>query len=237
MLVILLYHRSFVCRYGNSLDTLERHFQYLKKLYPIKLPFEPLTKGRLNVCLSFDDATYDFYHNVYPLLKTYNLKALLSVPVSYIEESHIQSPEERLKSLGDFSFQRSPPSYAFCSFNELKEMADSDLVSIASHGMDHVDLSKKETNLDYELLTSKHVLEKQLQKPIDVLVLPYGKYNRVVLKESKDPYKIVMRIGSGVNFSWNDPLHYRVNADQVEDISQLFSIKNKVFYFFNKLIS
>lgn len=236
MLIILLYHRSFVCRYGNSLETLKRHFEYLKDRYPIKLPFESLAKGRLNVCLSFDDATYDFYHNVYPLLKTYRLKALLSVPVSYIAEDHVQSPVQRLQALSDFSFHKSPPSYAFCSFKEIKEMADSGLVAIASHGMDHIDLSKKDVNLDFELNTSKKILEARLNKEIDTLVFPYGKYNKEVINQSKSFYKTVMRIGSGLNFSWEDRLHYRVNADQVEDLSPIFSKKHLLRCFFSKIL-
>lgn len=237
MLIILLYHRSFVCRYGNSLETLKRHFEYLKEYYPIKLPLEPLVKGQLNVCLSFDDATYDFYYNVYPLLKVYGLKALLSVPVSYIEEFHSEPPEERLKNLSNFSFQRSPPSSAFCSFKELQEMVDSGLVAIASHGMDHVDLSKKDVNLNFELNTSKKILEQRLNRGIDTLVFPYGKYNKQVMTESKSIYKVVMRIGNGLNFSWKGFLHYRVNADQVEDISTLFSKKNRLLYLFNKVLN
>ena len=155
--------------------------------------------------------------------------------MKYIEESHSNSPAERLQALSDFSFQRSPPSYAFCSFKELEEMVDSGHVAIASHGMAHVDLSKKETNLDFELTTPKKILEQRLKKSIDTLVFPYGKYNKKVLKKSKESYKVLMRIGSGLNFSWRDYLHYRVNADQVEDIASLFSIKNRLFYLFNKI--
>jgi len=235
MLITLLYHRSFECRYGNSLHILKKHFEYLKKNYPIKLPFEPLDKRRWNVCISFDDATYDFYYYVYPLLKAYDLKALLSVPVGYIEETHTTPSSERLKSLSSFSFQDSPPSYAFCSFQELEDMVKSGHVMIASHGMTHVDLSQKNVNLDFELRMSQIILDKRLSQKTSVLVLPYGKYNQEVLSYSKSFYKSVMRIGNGAHFSWKKFLHYRVNADQVENISTLFSIKNKFLYLFNRI--
>jgi peptidoglycan/xylan/chitin deacetylase (PgdA/CDA1 family) len=236
MLVILLYHRSFLCRYGNPLTTLESHFQYLKSNYPIIAPFESLHSRKWNICLSFDDATYDFYYQVYPLLKQYQVKAVLSVPVRYIAEEHLQPSSQRLEALKDFSFQTSPPSYAFCSFKELEEMVQSGLVTIASHGMDHVALSQQGVDLDYELHTSKHILEERLKIQINAIAFPYGKYNRQVIKQAKKNYELLLRIGNGLNFSWRGSLHQRINADEIEDVKSLFLVKKKCSYLIKAFI-
>lgn len=236
MLIILLYHRACAGRYGNELETLNNHFKYLKSTYPISVPSEPLVKGKLNVCISFDDATYDFYHHVYPLLKAYDLKALLAVPAAYIQEKHTLPPAERLQSLSAFSFQKTPPSHAFCSFEELKEMAESGLVKIASHGMAHVDLSGQQAPLDFELQESKRILEHHLAQDIDTFVFPYGKYNKKALKRSRAYYRYLLRIGTGINFSWRDSLHYRVSADETKDLSTLFSSIKKAGYLFKTLV-
>lgn len=236
MLIILLYHRAFACRYGNSIETLEQHFCYLKKHHILSLPSEsPYIGKKLRVCLSFDDATYDFYHFVYPLLKAYNLKALLAVPAGYIADHHTLSSENRLKALSNFSFQKNPPSYAFCSYQELKEMTESGHIEIASHGMHHIDLSQSPSSLELELKESKTLLESKLGHPVTSFVFPYGKYNQNVLFQAKKYYSTLLRIGNGINFSWKDSLHYRICADQIENISSLFSLSNKFLYFINKI--
>jgi len=230
MFITLLYHRAFAGKYGNSIDVLERHFSYIQKKCSVILPGDLCLSHRCNVCLSFDDATCDFYYLVYPLLKKYQLKVLLAVPAHYIQEAHTISQKERLALAQNFSFQTSPPSYAFCSFQELEEMISSGHVQIASHGLHHVDLTKS-NSLEDELYVSKNLLEKRLNISIDTFVFPYGRYNQRVLEEARKHYTYVMRIGNALNFSWKAFLHYRVSADHIEEIQALFSPAKKVQYF------
>ena len=237
MLIILLYHRAFASRYGNSPQVLRKHFQYLKDNYPIAGPSSPLVPHKINIGLSFDDATFDFYYEVYPLLKEFNLQALLAVPAAYIEKEHWQSPKERLSSIVEFSSKVSPSSHSFCSFKELKEMQLSSHVVIASHGMHHIDLTQKNCNLKFELEKSKEILEKNLNTPIETFVFPYGRYNRQVLSEVKKVYKTALRIGTGLNFSWNESLLLRINADQTPDLTSLLSLKTYPSLFFKKILS
>ncbi|MEI8301096.1 MAG: polysaccharide deacetylase family protein, partial [Chlamydiota bacterium] len=225
MLIILLYHRAFTSRYGNCPEILRKHFQYLKSHHPITLPLDPLVSNKINICISFDDATFDFYHIVYPLLKEYDLKALLAVPASYIAKNHLSTTEERLASIIEFSSKTAPPSLGFCSFKELKEMVDSSHVCIASHGMTHTSLCQEGVDLKFELNKSKETLENALQVPVDTFVFPYGKYNQQVLSEVKKIYKTAIRIGNGLNFSWKDPLLLRINADQTPDLATILSFK------------
>src|SRR5262245_40280321 len=100
MLLALMYHRTSagpgVDKYANSVAMLRDHFMFLKEHYPLLLPGDSLSKQRLSVCLTFDDATFDFYHFIFPLLKEMNIRALLGVPVHYILEKTDLSPEERL---------------------------------------------------------------------------------------------------------------------------------------------
>jgi peptidoglycan/xylan/chitin deacetylase (PgdA/CDA1 family) len=237
MLIILLYHRAFVSRYGNSPEVLRKHFHYLSNNYPITLPLEPLIPNKINICISFDDATFDFYHVVYPLLKEFNLRALLAVPAAYIAEDNLHPPEERLSSIVEFSSTAQPAPLSFCSFKELKEMVDSSHVQIASHGMTHVDLSRQDVDLKFELESSKKLLETALQISIDTFVFPYGKYNKQILIDARKIYKAVLRIGSGLNFSWKDPLLLRVNADQTPDLVTKLAFKRYPALFFKKTLS
>lgn len=234
MLITLLYHRAFECPYGNNLDTLEKHFIYLKNHANVVLPFEELKKHSLNVCVSFDDATYDFYAYVYPLLKKHKIKALLSVSTGVISASETTDPSIRLAELKRFPNGSTNPS-CYCTYAEIAEMSSSGFVDIASHGVDHLNLTKKGVNLEKEIKTSKETLEAILNKKIDCFVYPYGRFNKTIHEAVKKYYKIGMRIGNGVNFSWDTALHYRINADGRKKVSSLIGLRKKIIGSFKSL--
>jgi len=225
MLLILMYHRAVAGPYGNSVPTLRAHFAHLRTAYPIVLPGESLAANRLNVCLTFDDAFVDFHAFVFPLLRECSLRAVLSVPTGFIiPESHL-SVEERLsvapeEAMRGRMFQLKAP---FCSWSELREMADSGLVSIASHSHQHVDLTRSAADLEFEVLQSKRVLERQLGREVSTFVYPFGRTDARAHALVKRHYPFAMRIGGALNAGWTpsrQPLS-RVGADGVRDIRQL----------------
>ena len=182
MILIYLYHQI------NQKKIFENHLSFLASKYKIILPQEKSSFFKISVCLSFDDATEDFYHSVYPLLKKYQAKALLAVPVKFIEKK------------------------GYCTWEQIIEMHNSPYVQIASHSFSHVNLLDKDVDLDLELKTSKRILEEKLNGEISTFVYPYGKMNRKLQKEVKKYYKYVMRIGSAAQFSWKQLL-YRIPSD------------------------
>ena len=96
-------------------------------------------------------------------------------------------------------------------------MVASGLVMPASHSASHANLNTLDTAaLQHEALHSKQTLEKQLNYPVNTLIYPYGKGNRLVHQHMARHYPYVMRIGSAVNMvkSWQpSALIYRLNAD------------------------
>lgn len=217
MLLALLYHKIGNIKYGNSLEMLGEHFLEIAKRYPTTLPGEGLYKG-INVCLTFDDAFFDFYHQIFPLLKKYNLKALLAVPTAYIPDKTPLSPLERLEKVRTFSDKPPPiPSPAFCTWSELKKLSQSPLIQIASHSVHHRPLTSTRIDPENELLTSKTVLEERLGVPITSFVYPYGQINKDVHALAKKYYSHIFRIGNAFNRNWynTNSLLYRVNADQL----------------------
>jgi len=142
------------------------------------------------VSLTFDDATIDFYEQLYPLLHEYQLKAVLAIPVGMIgKENH-------------------------CNWNQLCEMERSGLITFASHSFSHCNLMRPHTDLQKEIIQSKHVIEDRLQTPISSFVYPYGKWNRSLLRLALKHYTYTMRIGSAFNRVW-DPLLYRIPSDNL----------------------
>lgn len=230
MLLIPFYHRVGEGKYATPLPYLEEHFSWIQKNAQNVLPGDLLV-GKWNICLSFDDATFDFYYYIFPLLKKYKLKALLAVPSAYILENATESARERLKKLESFSFQKENfPSPCFCSWEELREMQQSGLVQVASHSHSHTLLIAKETDLSFELSFSKKTLSEKLGSDISTFVFPYGKCNQSAVKEAAKYYSYQMRVGSSANFSWatSPRLLYRIPADGSKNIQNLFSLPKRI---------
>lgn len=204
MMAALMYHRVGTGKHSNSLEMLKSHFTYLKDRFPVLLPGETLPKKKISVCLTFDDATFDFYHTVYPLLRELKMRALLGVPAGYIVEKTTLSTQERLSTPYPLMMQEGiyEKKVPFCTWEELKEMASSGYVEIASHSYFHCNLTFSFVDLEREVLLSKQCLEEKLGVEINSFIYPFGKTNPRVHEKVAEHYKYAFRIGSGINFGW-----------------------------------
>ena len=213
MLIALLYHQVGKGKYANSPKMMNDHFHYISKNYNTVLPGDRLSYFKTDLCLTFDDATIDFYECIYPLLKKYNLKAVLAVPVSFIEK----------------------PGY--CTWDMLKEISKNELLQIASHSYSHCNMTKDTVDLKIECLKSRYILEKKLGKKVLTFVYPYGKYSRKIHNIIVKNYKYVMRIGGSLNFGWKNfsNLIYRIPSDNLKTCNEIFLKRNYYKQFF-KLI-
>ncbi|MCH9608624.1 MAG: hypothetical protein S4CHLAM45_12050 [Chlamydiales bacterium] len=224
-----MYHRVGKGKHANAENTLIEHFEYLKQ-FPSVLPGDPIAPNQNAICLTFDDASYDFYHTVFPLLKKYNLRALLGVPVRYILEESTLLAEERLSvpytmAMQDGFFEKKAP---FCTWKEIEEMVASGHVEVASHSFAHCNLTFSFVDLQREIVESKKLIEKRIDQPVSSFIYPFGKVNHSVHLFVMQHYLYSFRIGSAVNWSWNckrAPL-CRIKADNTE-AKQLLSIGMK----------
>ncbi len=225
MLVTFLYHRIKNGKNANTEKNIEEHFEYLAKKYNIILPGEKVSLFKTNVCLTFDDGYFDFYHFVFPLLKKFNIKAQLAVPVKFIENSTSLDPKIRLS----FSENHSLNKGLFCTWKELKEMSDSGFVSIASHSYSHRNLLEKDIDLNLEIIQSKKILEDKLKKEVTTFVYPLGKFDEKIHHITLKHYKYAMRIGSTFNLSWKNlnNICYRIISDNLKSCNE--NIKPRAF--------
>ena len=225
MLLILLYHRAIDCQYGNPASTLRSHFSQLRQRFQASLPGEALRPGHLNLCLTFDDASADFFGYVFPLLQEFSLRAVLAVPTAFIVEKTSLSLEDRMavpcdQAMGGELFRTRAP---FCTWEELKLMAASGLVEVASHSHHHIDLTLPESDAKSEAVRSKMILEQRLGRAASTFAFPFGKVNSQTYGIIRQHYRYAMRIGGALNAGWSpkrQPL-CRVGADRVSDIGQL----------------
>ncbi len=232
MLLILMYHR--VLDRERVPQALRRHLSYLVDHHPLVWPGDPLPRGELSVCLTFDDATLDFSHLVYPLLEQLNAKALVAVPTGYIE-ADTQVPlaerlvaQERMAMNGDYGISGSP----LCTWKELKALEASGRVRCASHSHSHGDLTGAEVDLAQEVTGSRQLLTHELGSIPDSLVFPYGRTNPQVTRRVLADYRYALRIGSALNRDWNanGGLLYRVDADHFWPQGGVWSWTDQVGY-------
>jgi peptidoglycan/xylan/chitin deacetylase (PgdA/CDA1 family) len=206
MLLILLYHRvgGPAADGGNSPAVLAGHFRYLSDHAVVKLPGEPLEPGRLNVCLTFDDAYADFYYHVFPLLQKFSFPAILAVPTRFILEDTALSRASRLDVMqsdamrADVCEAKAP----FCTWAELRQMTASGLVQAASHSHNHWDMRQPATDVEYEAVHSQGLITKHLGCAASAFVYPYGRVNGGVRRAVRQHYEFDLRIGSAINWSW-----------------------------------
>lgn len=243
MLLTFLYHHIGFGKYSNSINLLEENLAYLSKKYNIVLPKDKIDFFKLNICLTFDDAFFDFYHFVFPILKKLKIKALLAVPVKFILDDTNIDQNIRLSVSYKEAFEKEIylKKAPFCTWNELKEMSDSKLVQIASHSYNHQNLIDKNIDLDLEIIQSKKILEEKLQTKINTFVYPFGKFNKEIHNKVKKNYKFIMRIGSSFNLTWQNMNHmtYRIISDnlQMKDENlKFFKFANYLWNFLSNTI-
>lgn len=109
------------------------------------------------VILTFDDGYIDFYTNVFPILRRFNFHAVSFIPTGLIGGSY------------------------YMSWDQIKEIQASGLVTFESHSVTHANLA----SLKYEVLLkqltdSKNVLFQQTGYPVNFIAYPYGVSNALV---------------------------------------------------------
>lgn len=118
----------------------------------IKLPQKPIV-------LSFDDGYRDFYTDVFPILKKYNIKAVAYVVLGFLDK----------------------PNYLFTK--QLKEIAKSRLVEIGAHTVHHLALRGLNPSLARsELIDGKRGLEKLINTPVVSFAYPDGSFDDQIIK-------------------------------------------------------
>jgi peptidoglycan/xylan/chitin deacetylase (PgdA/CDA1 family) len=228
-LLVLMYHKASAGRHGNPADMLDAHFALIARECHCVLPGESLVSDRLNVCLTFDDAYFDFYAVVFPLLSKHRLRAILAVPISLIGERTDATRDVRLQACAQ-RLENAAPLGAYCTWPELAEMAASGRVSIASHGFTHTPLDRPGVDLHAEIVVPKTVLAARTEQTVDSLVLPYGRFDETALDCARQHYRFVFRIGSADNGDWSGDLIYRVDADEMASASSLLSRRRLASY-------
>ncbi len=179
-------------------------------------------KGRLPqkaVLLTFDDAYESFFTRVFPILRLLQVPAVLSVVTKWID-----NPETRLYK-----------KKSLMTWDQIREVSDSGLVTVASHSHDlhklitanpqgnleaagnnllyFPEARRYETQAEFrerirsDLAESREILQKVLGKPVTILTWPFGAYNEIGVQEARKlGFQMLLTLQPGLA-RLNDLLH------------------------------
>jgi len=164
-----------------ALADFERQMRYFKKHFQV-LPLGVKGKRR-SITISFDDGFLNNLTVALPILIKYDIPATIFV-VGSIEKEGNQAIQ--LRPWADHSFEKIE-SWRMLDPGTLKALASSELITIGSHGYDHVKLTKIESydGLVNNLRESKKTLEKIIKKPVKMLAFPYGDYDDYIVSHAR----------------------------------------------------
>lgn len=176
----------------------EGHIRYLLKTGFSFTNFQTLDAqqraGTLNTSekwtiLTFDDGFLDNYQNAFPILKKYQVPAVIFPVVGNLGQTQVVWPESDEKTPMDL-----------VSEHQLREMQEEG-IEIGSHLMDHIHLDQKsEPVIREQLEQSKIQLEQILDKAVRTIAYPFGAYSPTVLAMTKEAgYRFGVTTVSGKN--------------------------------------
>lgn len=168
---ILMYH--YVENVKDKKDTIRIGLNTTPKIFEEQLVtllnsnYTPITQSEIvtilnnrqkmpekPIAITFDDGYEDFYTVVFPILKKYKVKTTVYVIVDFLDY----------------------PNYM--TSQQLKEIADSDLVEIGSHTLSHIYLKTANKKVaEKEISESKKKLEFFVKKEVKSFAYPYGAFN------------------------------------------------------------
>ncbi len=218
-LPIIMYHhiskdKSALGDYVISPEQFENDIKYIKELGYTSITPEELAEfadgkselPKKPIMITFDDGYLSFYEYAYPILKKYNMKAVLSV---------IGKQADIYSQCDDCNV-----NYAHAKWNQIKEMSDSGLVEISNHSYDlHIMGNRKgsmiksgedESSYKTMLVNDLNLLQKKINEAIGkepiCFAYPYG-------KTCKQSYDIIKKTGFKVSLGCEEKINYINNEN------------------------
>lgn len=170
------------------------------------------------IAITFDDGYLDNLNNAYPILKKYQAKATIYVVVDrhdrdwsiYKKANHNSGELAREPKLSD---------------EQVKFLAETNLVEIGSHTMTHANLNNlDEIECQTELLQSKIQLEQLVGKSVTSFAYPFGIYSARDVELAKQAgYTNAVTTEEGIDSEYPDFMQLR--RIKISGKDSMFSLK------------
>jgi peptidoglycan/xylan/chitin deacetylase (PgdA/CDA1 family) len=182
---VLMYHQVVekapaVSKYNIHVtrSNLEKQLRFLQARGFQPITFEDLMTRRIPakpVILTFDDGYENNYHQLLPLLRQYQMKAVVYVLGNRKHRNNF------------WDIPQGEPEAALLKDSQIREMSESGLVEFGAHSLNHARLTLlKPEEVRREVEGSKASIEKVLGKEVLSFAYPYGLYNDEVKKITRE---------------------------------------------------
>lgn len=157
---------------GYTTLSIDQYYNIINKTTP--MPDKP-------VLLTFDDCTSDFYTNVYPVLKQYNMKATEFAVTNWID------------------------TMGHMTTNQLK-LVSTNGIDVQNHTANHSNLTSLTHNEKYAAINDATAKIKAItSKAPNYCAYPYGSYDADTISILKSlGYKTGFKVGGGLSTDMND---------------------------------
>ena len=161
------------------------------------------------VIIAFDDAEQNIYHYAFPILKKYEMRAIVFLIVRYIGR----------RNLWDVTLTgRRQYHLNWHQINEMKKWG----IEFGSHTMTHRNLTKLNiADIEYEVFESRKILEQEFGT-CSSISYPFNKVNSTVVDA-------VARAGYEYGFGGNGSSNLCLRKDALYIIDTLGSFRAKIF--------
>lgn len=185
---VLMFHEvgKFRNRFSISFSTFTNVIRKLEgKGFDIVSYEDFFKKGsKKKILLTFDDASTDFYDLVFPYIKKAHIPVALFVPTGLIGK-------EQRRSNG---FE-----YKVMNKKQIKEVIESGLVTVCSHSVSHIDLTKLSIKeMIKEIKDSKVYLKKNFKVNSVGFSFPFGKFNPKIVRIAREHYAHLFTCRPGI---------------------------------------
>lgn len=238
-------------------DVFEKQIQYLKKHGFTAINSDDLfqiIKGEKAslpkpVMITFDDGWLDNWIYAFPILKKYEMKAVIFIITSLIPENgrRLRADEGNTSTLPEHkeclrNVDAGNAAKVMLSWEEMREMEASGLIDIQSHTHTHKRWDKLYSDsrerigiIAADLMLSKKTIEDNLGKNCDSLCWPWGVYDKDYISAAQSSgYKMLFTAEKGTNTLNTDLM--RIKRLAIGNIS-LTSFSKKLFIHSNIVLS
>lgn len=164
----------------------------------------------------------------HPVLDVIGIGAAEPTPeqvASCIKQLKAYTDRELFQALDEVEWRNllsEPMKPALMGWAQLREMQDSGLVEIGSHTSTHQRLTSAllESELEREIVESRSLLERELERPINLFCFPNGDYSAQALALVERHYQAAVTTRKGINAAPDCALHELVRIGIHNDITR-----------------
>jgi len=162
------------------------------------------------VAVTFDDGYQDNYENAYPILKKYNIPAMVFLATGFIGTGEIPAWEK-----GRYTGEKA----LMLSWRQVREMSEGG-ISFGSHTLTHPFLTRiPRRQVEKEIRLSKDMIEQQTGRPVTTFAYPSGDFNSDTKgMVSEAGYSAAVSTMPGHNSAHDDVYALKRNVIQLQSV-------------------